>query len=105
MYVVTANRVLDGIPVYIDNNGHWVTDPNRSKLFEEKTDAAKAVESAKYDEQIVCDPLSTRADMIDGKIQFKGTKFTIRSDGPNVMLASIGLSRAGLPQTLTAGGC
>ena len=92
MFVVTANRLLDGVPVYHGRDGSWTTDLNLVRLFEEKAAAAEVVELAKGQEALVCDPFSTKAEIKEGQLHFKGTKFRIRSQGPEVMLDSIGLT-------------
>tara|TARA_B100001093_G_C26638836_1_gene932238 strand:- start:329 stop:643 length:315 start_codon:yes stop_codon:yes gene_type:complete len=92
MLVVTASRLSDGAPIYYCQDGAWGTDSNQAQLFEDGQAAAAAVDSAKDQERVLCDPFTTKAEMRDGRIQFKGTKFQIRSEGPNIMLISIGLA-------------
>ena len=92
MLVVTANRLSDGVPVYYSQDGAWGIDPTQAHLFEDGQAAAAAVDAAKDQESFLCDPFTAKAEMRDGRIHFKGTKFQIRSEGPNIMLASIGLA-------------
>jgi hypothetical protein len=41
MEIVTANELLSGAVVYVDDSGHWQADINKARIFEADAEAAR----------------------------------------------------------------
>ena len=91
MFIVTANLLSTGQPVYWGEQSKWVDRVLDAQLFASKNEASTVTAAALAHEDIVCDPFVAKASNIEGDIKLAGQKLTIRQHGADNMLRSIGL--------------
>ncbi len=85
-YAISANRLLDGIVVFVGPGPHWVYHLSTAALFPNKGEAEAALETARLDEKknIVIDPyiFDVRGDA--GAPAADHIREAIRAAGPSV---------------------
>ena len=91
MFIVTANLLSTGEPVYWCESAQWTSSPTDATVFAAK-DEAVAVTAARLEyEHLVCDPFVAKLENTPDSIRLLGQKLTIRQQGGESMLRSIGL--------------
>ena len=85
-YAISANRLLDGIVVFVGPDRHWVDQLSAASLFPTKGEAEAALERARLDERknVVIDPyiFNVRGDA--GAPAADHIREAIRAAGPSV---------------------
>lgn len=82
MFVVTGNRLLDGIVVFLAAAHHWVEDLQGARLYE-TADEAQAALQAQSDVIVSLDVIPVLKDE-DGKIVAERLRERIRAEGPTI---------------------
>ncbi len=90
VYVLTANRLGDGRPVYLDAERRWVEvlAEGHAERSAEALDASLAW--AKGEERDVCDPYVMKAELRDGRVAPASARERIRAAGPGWIRARFG---------------
>lgn len=84
--VVTANRLIDGLVVFVGEGPGWVTDINRAGVFGDgpELDAAMAFGTAEVAARKVVDPYTIDVTIEDGHPVPERLRERIRAIGPSV---------------------
>ncbi len=82
MFVVTGNRLLDGIVVYLAAAHHWVEDLQRARLYE-TADEAQVALGEQSDVVVSLDVIPVIKND-DGGIAAERLRERIRADGPTI---------------------
>lgn len=82
MFVVTGNRLLDGIVVYLAAAHRWVEDLQTARLYETKEEAEAALQE-QSDVIVSLDVIPVALDA-GGNVQADRLRERIRSDGPTI---------------------
>ena len=82
MFVVTGNRLLDGIVVYLAAAHRWVEDLQTARLYETKEDA----DAALLEQSDVIVSLDVIPVILDdeGNVQADRLRERIRAEGPTI---------------------
>lgn len=91
MFIVTANLLSTGQPVYWCQQSKWVDQVYDAQVFSTKDEASTVTTVALAHENVVCDPFVAKISNTEGGITLAGQKLTIRQHGAENMLRSIGL--------------
>jgi len=76
---VTANRVQDGVPVYLTRDGEWSSRIGDAELLE---DCADALVKAQADPLRAIGPYAIDVAVAEGEVRPVGLRETIRAYGP-----------------------
>ena len=82
MFVVTGNRLLDGIVVYLAAAHHWVEDLQRARLYDTSYEAQAAL-GEQSDMVVSLDVIPVCKDD-NGRIAAERLREQIRADGPTI---------------------
>ncbi|PLW77551.1 DUF2849 domain-containing protein [Cohaesibacter celericrescens] len=92
MFVVTGNRLLDGIVVYLASGHAWVEDLKLSHCFESQEEAQAALD-VQIDMVVSLEVIPVAKDDL-GDVVASGLRERIRAEGPTINpFASIDLVR------------
>ena len=107
MQVLTANNVLTGEPVYLDLEGNWIKGIENAHRFSEREAFSLALEAARAQETLICDPMGIKIQDKGGVERPKGLKFQLRASGGDEALRRLGfdLDIFARPQHGSDGGC
>ena len=81
MEIVTANELLSGAVVYVDDSGHWQPDINKARVFE-TVEARDSVIAAANATGRLISVEAERVAVEDGKIVPARLRERIRAEGP-----------------------
>jgi hypothetical protein len=96
MQFVTANRLIDGLVVFRDANGHWVEDFARAAVLEkDAATAAVAASEADVDAGRIVGPYAVDLVDVDGRLEPKAQREKIRVTGPTAGSEAASLARLG----------
>lgn len=82
MFVVTGNRLLDGIVVYLSASDGWVENLQNASCFDSQDDGQAAL--AKQDADIVSLEIIPVEQDGDGDIRAARLRENIRANGPTI---------------------
>lgn len=84
---ITANRLGDGLVVFLDAAGGWSLSIADARLVEDGPDLDRANDYAKsqHDARIVIEPYPIDVEVIDGKPVPVRLRERIRAEGPTVV--------------------
>ena len=84
--MIIANRLTDGLVIYMGAHGEWVDSVHQGAVFEDETEAEERLTIAQRAVQdcIVVDPYLIEIDIEDGERRPVGARETIRAFGPSV---------------------
>ncbi len=84
---ITANRLGDGIVVFMDADGGWPTRIDTAVVFADGPDLVAAVAYAKsqHDARIIVEPYTIDVRLEDGRPVPRLLREKIRADGPTVV--------------------
>jgi len=84
--VVTANRLIDGLVVFVADGPRWVTDIKDATVFEDgpKLDEAMAFGAAEVANRKIVDPYTIDIVVVDGGPVPERLRERIRAIGPSV---------------------
>ena len=87
-FVITANRLADGVVVFQSDDCGWSEDFNRAAVQPDNSAVAAALERAKEDEarNLVVDVYETAVEERNGRFALKALREAIRAAGPTVRL-------------------
>tara|TARA_R110000787_G_scaffold49111_4_gene117872 strand:+ start:3309 stop:3608 length:300 start_codon:yes stop_codon:yes gene_type:complete len=93
--VFTANRLVDGAVVYLDQQGVWTTDVLSAHLLEsdeaiEKAEAAGRDAVARHH---VVDAYPIDAELRDDSVYLTRFRERIRAQGPTILFGTAGLKK------------
>jgi hypothetical protein len=83
---ITANRLSDGLVVFLDQNGGWSLSIADARLVEDgpDLDEANAYGKEQHDARIVVEPYPIDVEVVDGKPVPVRFRERIRAEGPTV---------------------
>jgi len=83
---ITANRMIDGLVVFLADDRSWTEDVDASQVFEdgEALDKALAFSAEQAAERVVLDPYTIDVTVEDGKPVPSRLRELIRAKGPSV---------------------
>lgn len=83
--IITANRLADGVVVFVDTSGGWTEDFHRAAVFAEEPRKA-ALNAAKQSEarNEVVDPYEVEIETRNGHFTPKALREAIRASGPTI---------------------
>ena len=86
LQMVIANRLADGIVVFLAPGDAWVTAIEDGAMIEDEADAERALEAAKRQEIecLVVDPYLIEVELTGGRPKPKAIRELIRAFGPTV---------------------
>ena len=86
--LVTANRLRDGIVVFLTRAGHWSEEIDQAVLAQEPEAAAALETRAREDERktVVTGPYLVDAERLDGRVRAAHIRERMRALGPTVRL-------------------
>jgi sulfite reductase (NADPH) hemoprotein beta-component len=84
--IVTANRLADGIVVYLGSDGSWVEGINQAKTFEDGSESKQALETARADEgkNLIVDPFLVDVTTDANGLKAVSLRNAIRARGPTI---------------------
>ena len=84
--VVSANRLTDGLVVYLTNDGGWSERLADVRVANDDATAEQLLAQAKQaeDDRVVVDPYLIDVDEFDGELRPKKYREYIRAMGPSV---------------------
>jgi hypothetical protein len=84
---ITANRLSDGLVVFLDDSGGWSLSIAEARLVSDGADldAANAYAKSQHDARIVVEPYPIDVEMVDGRPMPVRLRERIRADGPTVV--------------------
>jgi len=82
MFVVTGNRLLDGIVVYLAAAHHWVEDLQGARLYDTSNEAQAVLDE--QSDMIVSLDVIPVSKQDNGRIVADRLRERIRSDGPTI---------------------
>jgi hypothetical protein len=103
--MITANRLADGLVVFLDAAGGWSEDFHRGFVVEDAAAKEKALSIAARAaaDNLVVDPYSIELEMRAGHLAPKALRERIRATGPTVR-ADLGKQAQGFAPTLAQRG-
>jgi hypothetical protein len=83
---ITANRLSDGLVVFLDEAGGWSLSVADARLVSDgpELDEANAYARAQHDARIVVEPYAIDVEIVDGKPVPVRLRERIRAEGPTV---------------------
>ena len=96
--MIIANRLSDGLVIYMGAHGEWVDSIHQGAVLENETEADHwlTVAQQAVQDSVVVDPYLIKVDIEDGERRPLGARETIRAFGPSVrtdLLDIVGSSR------------
>ena len=84
--MITANRLRDGLVVFLDAEGGWTEDFHRAATFEHAAQKAAALDiaAAAAAANLVVDPYPIELELRAGHLAPKALRERIRATGPTV---------------------
>lgn len=84
---ITANRLSDGLVVFLDDSGGWSLSIAEARLVSDGADldAANAYAKRQHDARIVVEPYPIDVEMVDGRPVPVRLRERIRAEGPTVV--------------------
>ena len=84
--VITANRLSDGLVVFLNEAGGWPLAIAEARLLEDgpELDAALAYAKAQHDARVVVEPYAIDVELKDGVPEPVRLRERIRAEGPTV---------------------
>jgi len=84
--MIIANRLIDGLVIYMGPKGEWVDSIDKGAVFEDKQDAQRWLIMAQQavEDSVIVDPYLIDIDTGGGKSLPVGARETIRAFGPSV---------------------
>ncbi|MGE4658518.1 MAG: DUF2849 domain-containing protein [Gammaproteobacteria bacterium] len=84
--MIIANRLSDGLVIYMGVKGKWVDSIHQGAVFknEKETERWLAVAQQAVEDSVVVDPYSINVEIKSGGRQPVGARETIRAFGPSV---------------------
>ena len=84
--VIAANRLADGLVVFLTKDGTWTEDFNRAEVIRDAAASAEALMRAQVDEaaNVVVDAYAVPVEERNGHIAPKTLREAIRAAGPTV---------------------
>jgi hypothetical protein len=84
---ITANRLSDGLVVFLDDSGGWSLSIAEARLVSDGADldAANAYAKSQHDARIVVEPYPIDVEMVDGRPVPVRLRERIRAEGPTVV--------------------
>ncbi len=103
--MMTANRLADGLVVFLDAAGGWSEDFHRGAIFENAADKASALASAAKSAAAneVVDPYPIELELRAGHLAPKALRERIRATGPTMRL-DLGKQTQGFAPTVAQRG-
>jgi hypothetical protein len=103
--MITANRLRDGLVVFLDGEGGWTEDFHRAATFEDPAAKAKALETAAAAAaaNVVVDPYPIELELRAGHLAPKALRERISATGPTVR-ADLGKQAQGFAPTVAQRG-
>ena len=89
-FVITACRTIDGVPVYLSEDGSWSTALAGSQTFNSEAEANQSLAAAKRQEAIVCDPGLFKVQRDADTLRPLTAKSRLRLEGAEALLARLG---------------
>ena len=81
MEILTANELVSGAVVYVDEQGHWQQDLNKARLFDDAEVRDAVIAAAKATGRIVGIEIE-KVDVVDGRVIPNRLRERIRAEGP-----------------------
>jgi hypothetical protein len=84
--IVSANRLCDGIVVYLGADGAWVTTLDEARAFTDETEAKAGLAAAREDARrnLVVDPFLVEVEVGADGLRPNTLRNSIRARGPTV---------------------
>lgn len=84
---ITANRLSDGLVVFLDDAGAWSVAIADARLLSDgpDLDAANAYAKSQHDARIVVEPYPIDVEIVDGRPVPVRLRERIRAEGPTVV--------------------
>jgi hypothetical protein len=85
--IISANRLEDGLVVYLVAEGTWTQDINQAKRFGSEAEVAAGLKLAKADEKrnLIVEPFGVDVEAVDTKsVEALSLRNAIRAKGPTV---------------------
>jgi hypothetical protein len=84
---ITANRLSDGLVVFLDDSGGWSLSIAEARLVSDGADldAANAYAKSQHDARIVVEPYPIDVEIVDGRPVPVRLRERIRAEGPTVV--------------------
>jgi hypothetical protein len=103
--MITANRLKDGLVVFLDAEGGWSEDFHRGATISDEATKAQALARAQegVDANMIVDPYAIELEMRAGHLAPKALRERIRATGPTVR-ADLGKQTQGFAPTLAQRG-
>ena len=83
--MIIANRLTDGLVVFLSQNGGWSTDIEQGLVLDDPAEQEARLAAAKRDEDgcIVIDPTLIEVERADGRLRPTAIREAIRAFGPS----------------------
>jgi hypothetical protein len=84
---ITANRLSDGLVVFLDDSGGWSLSIAEARLVSDGADldAANGYAKSQHDARIVVEPYPIDVEIVDGRPVPVRLRERIRAEGPTVV--------------------
>ncbi len=84
--MIIANRLIDGLVVFLVSGGQWDTAIAQGALIEEDSEAQRLLEVAKQDQArcLVIDPILIQVRVENGQVRPTEIREVIRAFGPTI---------------------
>jgi hypothetical protein len=84
--IISANRLTDGLVVYLISEGVWTADISQAKGFVSDNEVDSALQIAKADEKrnLMLDPFAVEVEAIDNGYEPLSRRNSIRAKGPTI---------------------
>jgi len=84
--IITANRLTDGIVVYLVSEGVWTADISQAKGLVSDEELESALKIAKADEKrnLILDPFAVEVEAVDNGLEPLSRRNSIRAKGPTI---------------------
>jgi len=103
--MITANRLADGLVVFLDSAGGWSEDFHKAAIVEDAAAKARALDVAAQAAaaNLIVDPYSIELELRAGHLAPKALRERIRATGPTVR-TDLGKQRQGFAPTIAQRG-
>lgn len=83
---VTANRLSDGLVVFLAEGGDWSLSIGEARLFADGPELEQALDygKAQHAARVILDPYAIDMDMVDGRVLPSRLRERIRALGPTI---------------------
>ena len=84
--MIIANRLTDGLVIYMGAQGEWVHSIHQGAVLEDETEAEHwlTVAQQAVQDSVIVDPYLIKVDIANGERRPVGARETIRAFGPSV---------------------